>query len=91
MPVPTALDETHQKMLDKLRGLNGSDFTKQYIDDQVSGHKDAVSLFQRYAKGGRNEKLKSWAASHAADAAAPSRHGAGLEQQSRRLQIAERR
>jgi putative membrane protein len=62
VPVPTALDQTHQKMLDKLRGLNEADFTKQYIDDQVSGHKDAVSLFQRYAKGGRNDKLKSWAA-----------------------------
>jgi putative membrane protein len=60
--VPTALDPAHQKMLDKLRGLNGADFTKQYIDDQVSGHKDAVSLFQRYAKGGRNDKLRSWAA-----------------------------
>ena len=62
VPVPTALDQTRQKMLDKLRGLAGADFAKQYIDDQVSGHKDAVSLFQRYAKGGRNEKLKSWAA-----------------------------
>ena len=62
VPVPTALDQTRQKMLDKLRGLNEADFTKQYIDDQVSGHKDAVSLFQRYAKGGRNDKLKSWAA-----------------------------
>jgi putative membrane protein len=59
--VPTALDPTRQKMLDKLRDLGGSDFTRQYIDDQVGGHKDAVSLFQRYAKGGRNDKLRSWA------------------------------
>jgi putative membrane protein len=27
----------------------------------VSGHKDAVSLFERYAKGGENAKLKDWA------------------------------
>ena len=59
--IPTALDSSHQKMLDKLVGLNGADFTKQYQSDQVSAHKDAVSLFQRYAKGGDNAALKDWA------------------------------
>jgi putative membrane protein len=28
---------------------------------QVSAHEDAVSLFERYAKGGDNAKLKDWA------------------------------
>ena len=28
---------------------------------QVSAHKSAVSLFERYAKGGDNAKLKDWA------------------------------
>jgi hypothetical protein len=28
---------------------------------QVSAHKDAVSPFERYAKGGENPKLKDWA------------------------------
>lgn len=59
--IPTALDSSHQKMLDKLVGLNGADFTNQYQSDQVSAHKDAVSLFQRYAKGGDNAALKDWA------------------------------
>ena len=59
--IPTALDSSHQKMLDKLVGLNGADFTKQYQSDQVSAHKDAVSLFQRYVKGGDNTALKDWA------------------------------
>jgi putative membrane protein len=48
-------------MLDKLRSLSGSDFNKQYKRDQVSAHKDAVSLFQRYAKGGDDAALKDWA------------------------------
>lgn len=61
-PFPTTLDSSHQSKLDKLAGLNGNDFTKQYRELQVSGHKDAVSLFERYAKGGDNEKLKNWAA-----------------------------
>ncbi|ACA20905.1 conserved hypothetical protein [Methylobacterium sp. 4-46] len=59
--IPTALDSSHQSMLDKLKGLNGADFTKQYHSDQVKAHKDAVDLFQRYAKGGDNDELKAWA------------------------------
>ncbi|MGI8570532.1 MAG: DUF4142 domain-containing protein [Methylocella sp.] len=59
--LPTALDNPHQKMLDVLVSLNGADFTKQYQSDQVSAHKDAVSLFQRYAKSGDNAALKDWA------------------------------
>jgi len=51
---------SQKSMLEKLRGLNGADFTKQYHSDQVSAHKDAVSLFQRYGKGGDNEQLRSW-------------------------------
>ena len=59
--VPTALDSSHQSMLDKLNGLSGNAFDKQYHSDQDSGHKDAVSLFTRYSQGGDNAKLKSWA------------------------------
>jgi putative membrane protein len=59
--IPADLDSSHKSKLDKLRGLNGDDFTKQYHDMQVSAHKDAVSLFERYGKGGDNDKLKGWA------------------------------
>ena len=58
--IPGAMLPAHQKMLDKLKGLNGADFTKQYLDDQVTAHKQAVSLFERYSKGGDNDALKSW-------------------------------
>lgn len=60
--LPTALDSTHQGKLDTLKGLQGDAFTKQYHSDQVKAHKDAVDLFQRYAKGGDNPDLKAWAA-----------------------------
>jgi putative membrane protein len=59
--IPTEMLPMHQKMLDNLKGLNGADFTKQYLDHQVTAHKDAVNLFQRYGKGGDNEQLKTWA------------------------------
>jgi putative membrane protein len=61
-PIPTELDSSHQSKLDKLKGLTAADFTKLYHDDQVTAHKNAVNLFERYAKGGDNATLKSWAA-----------------------------
>jgi putative membrane protein len=62
--IPAAMDDTHKKMIDKLNGLNGKDFDKQYASDQQSAHKDAVSLFERYAKGGDNGDLKGFAGKH---------------------------
>ena len=59
--LPTALDSSHQSKLDKLKGESGNDFSSGYNSDQVSAHKDAVSLFERYAKGGDNADLKDWA------------------------------
>jgi putative membrane protein len=59
--VPAALDSSHQSKLDKLKGLNGADFNKQYISDQQSAHSGAVSLFERYSTGGENPTLKDWA------------------------------
>jgi len=59
--VPKALDSSHQSKLDTLKGLNGPDFTKQYHDDQVRGHKNAADLYKRYAEGGDNAELKAFA------------------------------
>jgi putative membrane protein len=59
--LPTALDSSHQSKLDKLSRYKGADFSSEFNSQQVSAHKDAVSLFERYAKGGDNPKLKDWA------------------------------
>jgi putative membrane protein len=59
--LPAALDSSHQSELDKLKSLKGADFRSRYDEDQVSGHKTAVSLFERYSKSGDNPKLKDWA------------------------------
>jgi hypothetical protein len=58
---PTALDDSHQKKLDKLKNESGNDFSSDFSSMQVSAHKDAVSLFERYAKGGDNADLTNWA------------------------------
>src|SRR3954468_15160018 len=59
--LPTQLDSSSQGKLDKLRNAKPEDFPGQYDPMQVSAHKDAVSLFERYGKGGDNAKLKDWA------------------------------
>lgn len=59
--LPAELDSSHQSKLDKLKDVSGKDFSSNYDSYQVSGHKDAVSLFERYAQGGDNPALKDWA------------------------------
>lgn len=60
--LPTAMDTAHQSKIDKLKGLSGVEFKKAYDGMQVSAHKDAVALFERYAKSGDNADLKAFAA-----------------------------
>jgi putative membrane protein len=60
--LPTALDSSHQGKLDKLKEKSGDDFASDFNSMQVSAHKDAVSLFERYANGGDDPELKAWAA-----------------------------
>jgi putative membrane protein len=59
--LPTVPDSASQKLIDKLNAAAPADFRSEYDSSQVSTHKSAVSLFERYAKGGDNAKLKDWA------------------------------
>jgi putative membrane protein len=59
--IPSGLDDSSQKKLDKLRDTKPEDFASEYDPTQVSAHKDAVSVFERYAKGGDDPRLKDWA------------------------------
>jgi putative membrane protein len=58
--LPMAIDSAHQSKLDKLKAASGEEFSSDFNSMQVSAHKDAVSLFERYAKGGDNADLKDW-------------------------------
>jgi putative membrane protein len=49
-------------MLEKLKTLQGTEFTKQYHEDQEEAHEDAIDLFKRYGQEGENAELKAWAA-----------------------------
>ena len=59
--IPPMMDSARQTMLTKLRGLMGDDFNRQYREDQIAAHNDAILLFQRYADGGDNASIQAWA------------------------------
>ena len=56
---PTGLDSDHQKELDKLNGLSGKDFDKEYIDQMVSDHAKALDAFTDEAKDTKDAKFKA--------------------------------
>lgn len=60
--LPMEMDAAHKSKIDKLKNTSGASFAKEYDDMQVAAHKDAVSLFERYANGGENPELKAFAA-----------------------------
>jgi putative membrane protein len=59
--IPALLDEASEKKLNQLNDAKPDDFAGVYDPMQVSAHKNAASLFERYSKGGDNPKLKDWA------------------------------
>lgn len=59
--IPTALDSSSQKKIERLKDAKPDDFASEYGRMQVSAHKEAVSLFQRYSRSGDNPALKAWA------------------------------
>ena len=58
---PTQMSGEQRSKLDKLKAVSAKDFAALYIESQVTAHKAAVSLFQRYTQGGDNGPLKAWA------------------------------
>ena len=59
--LPGDMTGSQKREFEKVAGLQGADFDKQYMDDQVNAHKAAVSLFERYAKSGEHAELQNWA------------------------------
>jgi putative membrane protein len=59
---PARLDAKHREMMDRLRGLRGSSFDREYIRMQMNAHRDAVHLFSDYAKTGGDRTIRNFAA-----------------------------
>lgn len=59
--LPSDVDAKHKKMAAKLEKAEGERFDREYMQGQVKAHQDAVKLFERQAKNGRDEDLKQFA------------------------------
>jgi putative membrane protein len=59
LTAPTGPDPDHQKELDKLNGLSGADFDKEYMSDMVSDHAKALSAFTTEAKDTKDVKFRA--------------------------------
>ena len=56
------LDQRRKGFLDNLKAAPAADFDKTYIDQQVSGHQEALDLMKGYADHGSDAGLKGGAA-----------------------------
>jgi putative membrane protein len=56
---PADLDTDHQQEYDKLNGLSGADFDKEYIDQMVTDHAKALNAFTSEAKDTKDAKFRA--------------------------------
>ncbi len=52
----------HQKTVDKLKGMTGADFDKEYVNDMVEDHESDVAAFQKQADNSSDPEVKAFAA-----------------------------
>jgi putative membrane protein len=59
--LPKELDAKHKAMHDKLAKMNGAAFDSAYMTHMATAHKEAVTLFQREGKAGKDPETKAFA------------------------------
>jgi putative membrane protein len=60
-PPAEKLDAKHQALLDDLKKKDGAAFDTAYVKAQHDGHVETVAMFEAYAKGGDNARMKQFA------------------------------
>ena len=56
---PSGLDSEHQAIYDKLSGLSGADFDKEYMNAMEKDHHETLDLFNEEAKTTTDMKFKN--------------------------------
>jgi putative membrane protein len=51
-PGSAGVSARHQAMLERLQAARGRDFDRMYIDGQIAGHKELLTIHRRYARSG---------------------------------------
>lgn len=60
--LPAELDAKHKAMHDKLSKMKGDAFDRAYMAHMVTAHQQAVGLFSKESKAGKDSDVKAWAA-----------------------------
>ncbi len=58
---PAALDAQHQAQIDVLKRLDGADFDREYANQQLAAHRNALALLKGYARDGDTPDLRQFA------------------------------
>jgi putative membrane protein len=61
LKVARGLDEKHAEVRNRLLKLMGAEFDRAYMDVMVKDHQEAVALFEKESKDGKDDDLKAWA------------------------------
>jgi len=59
--IPDKLDDNAQKMLDKLRTMEGDAFDKEFTAQMITDHKKTIELFKQQTANGTDPALKETA------------------------------
>jgi putative membrane protein len=78
--LPADVPRSTKSEVDSLSKKNGTDFDKKYTADvAVSAHKDAVKLFEKEAKDGKDADVKAFAAKNLPTLQEHYSHGQALQ------------
>jgi putative membrane protein len=61
LTLPTTLSAKDQTLKSQLESKSGQAFDRDYVRHMVTGHEQAIKLFQRQANSGTNPELKNFA------------------------------
>ena len=59
--VSDALDSTHEKKLEQLQKLSGTEFDQQFMKDMLKGHQAAIAKFEKAAQQSSASDVKDYA------------------------------
>ena len=62
LSVPADLDMPHKQVIEKLRGLSGATFDKEYKTQMLTDHKEAVALFSNESRDAAHTAVDQFAA-----------------------------
>jgi putative membrane protein len=61
--IPTETSQDTKDLYAKLDEKSEKDFNKDYADRMVSGHKDAIDLFEKHSTNSSDSDIRTWATS----------------------------